>query len=265
MDPEDAPALDSLTDGNGEPTSTDPMDSEEDIMKPMSKKAQKKAAKAARMAEFKLERRAREKEAKKRKRKERAEAERERRGIGDVDEEGDEQQRTKRQKLGRSSAQQTTFNAKVVVDLGFDDMMIDKEIVSLTSQLAYTYGANRRASHPFSGLIFTSLNGRTKARLDSMNDSSYKRWTNAEWWGEGYERLWAPISTEEPQQPPDEESEQLPLLSSSHTRLRKEDVVYLTADTDEELMELKEGEVYIIGGICDHNRYKVGIISSDWT
>jgi len=33
-------------------------------------------------------------------------------------------------------------------------------------------------------------------------------------------------------------------------------VIYLTADSDSELIELKEGETYIIGGICDHNRYK---------
>jgi tRNA (guanine9-N1)-methyltransferase len=37
----------------------------------------------------------------------------------------------------------------------------------------------------------------------------------------------------------------------------QENVIYLTADSEEELLELKEGEVYIIGGICDHNRYKV--------
>ncbi|KAI5893630.1 uncharacterized protein SCHCODRAFT_02622319 [Schizophyllum commune H4-8] len=33
-------------------------------------------------------------------------------------------------------------------------------------------------------------------------------------------------------------------------------VVYLTADSEVELNELKEDETYIIGGICDHNRYK---------
>lgn len=37
-------------------------------------------------------------------------------------------------------------------------------------------------------------------------------------------------------------------------------VVYLTADTEDELTELKPDEVYIIGGICDHNRYKVKVV-----
>ena len=36
--------------------------------------------------------------------------------------------------------------------------------------------------------------------------------------------------------------------------------MYLTADATDELAELKEDEVYIIGGICDHNRYKVRLL-----
>jgi len=36
----------------------------------------------------------------------------------------------------------------------------------------------------------------------------------------------------------------------------KQTVVYLTADSDEELTELKPDETYVIGGICDHNRLK---------
>jgi hypothetical protein len=41
------------------------------------------------------------------------------------------------------------------------------------------------------------------------------------------------------------------------TPVSRDRVVYLTADSSEVLEELKEGETYIIGGICDHNRYKV--------
>ena len=41
------------------------------------------------------------------------------------------------------------------------------------------------------------------------------------------------------------------------TPVSRDSVVYLTADSSEVLEELKEGETYVIGGICDHNRYKV--------
>jgi tRNA (guanine9-N1)-methyltransferase len=82
-------------------------------------------------------------------------------------------------------------------------------------------------------LLFTSLNGKTLTRLESISDAGYKRWVKAEWWTEGYERLWA----EDP--------------------AVKQTVVYLTADSDDELTELKPDETYVIGGICDHNRLKV--------
>ncbi|KAG2060221.1 hypothetical protein BDR06DRAFT_948306 [Suillus hirtellus] len=193
---------------------------------PLSKKAQKRAAKAARLQEQKAERRAREKEAKKRKRRERAEA-------------GDAEPR-KRRKMG--GFDQTSFAAQVVIDLGFDDMMTDKEVTSLTSQLAYTYSANRRSSTPFTSLLFTSLNGRTKARLDAINDAGYKRWTNTQWWEEGYDRIWTSKSDS--------------CAGDEDMDAHRASVVYLTADSEEELVELKEGEVYVIGGICDHNRYK---------
>ena len=39
--------------------------------------------------------------------------------------------------------------------------------------------------------------------------------------------------------------------------MSRDRVVYLTADSIEVLDELKEGTTYVIGGICDHNRYKV--------
>jgi tRNA (Guanine-1)-methyltransferase len=118
--------------------------------------------------------------------------------------------------------------------------------VSLTSQLAYTYSANRKAVCPFEHLLFTSLNGKTLARMESLGDAGYKRWNGTEWWSDGYQRLW-------------EGKEHVQDLDSktNSTMVDKQTVVYLTADSSEELLELKEGETYIIGGICDHNRYKV--------
>ena len=138
-----------------------------------------------------------------------------------------------------------------------------QEIKSLCSQLAYTYSVNRNASYPFS-LLSTSLNGRTMTRLESMNNAAYKRWTEAEWWTEGYEHLWTLSERPVEGQAPDMvESEVLGSTSSlSNTRVQakssQDTVIYLTADSEEELLELKPEETYIIGGICDHNRYKVG-------
>lgn len=40
-------------------------------------------------------------------------------------------------------------------------------------------------------------------------------------------------------------------------KFRKEDVIYLTADTDDTIEELEDGKVYVLGGIVDRNRHKV--------
>lgn len=50
-----------------------------------------------------------------------------------------------------------------------------------------------------------------------------------------------------PQAAPD--GEETPLLN-------KEDIIYLTADTDDAIATLEEGKTYIIGGVVDRNRYK---------
>ncbi|KAF7352372.1 SAM-dependent MTase TRM10-type domain-containing protein [Mycena venus] len=172
------------------------------------------------IAATKLERRAREKLAKKEKKRIKAE----KRAAGELDSD-DEPPKPKKRRVG------PPFGGRVVVDLGFDEKMTEKEVQSLCSQLGYTYSANRQAGNPFA-LIFTSLNGKSLDRLESLGEASYKRWTNTEWWLEGYERLW----------------EEDPAV--------KQSVVYLTADSDEELTELKPDETYVIGGICDHNRLK---------
>ena len=94
-------------------------DEQELSSQPLSKKAQKRAAKAALFAERKLERRAREKAAKKEKKRELAQ----KRAAGELDEVEDALRRKKRAK-GEQNTE--PFGARVVVDLGFDEMMTDK-------------------------------------------------------------------------------------------------------------------------------------------
>lgn len=83
---------------------------------PLSKSAQKKAARAARLAELKLQRRAKEKEAKKEKKRIRAE----KRAAGELDDQ-DEAESARQRKKSR-----ILFGGRVVIDLGFDHLMSEK-------------------------------------------------------------------------------------------------------------------------------------------
>ena len=93
---------------------------------PLSKKAQKRAAKQAYLVEKKLERRVREKEAKKEKKRQRRERQ-ERIAAGEEVSEDDELVDIQpEKKKARRDGPSKPFNARVVVDLGFDDLMSEK-------------------------------------------------------------------------------------------------------------------------------------------
>jgi len=80
---------------------------------PLSKSAQKKAARAARSIELKYKRRSRGKEIKKEKRRVQAE----KRAAGEFDDD-DEAERKKKRRV--------EFGGRVIVDLGFDHLMSEK-------------------------------------------------------------------------------------------------------------------------------------------
>lgn len=107
--------------------------------------------------------------------------------------------------------------------------------------------------------------------MEGISDAAYSRWIDTEWWEDGYERLWnskeVAAGAEDAQT--SGESSKLEEETSDATNGKKslskhkkpqtasqEKIVYLTADSSEELTELREDETYIIGGIVDHNRYK---------
>ncbi|CDR88982.1 related to TRM10-tRNA methyltransferase [Sporisorium scitamineum] len=47
------------------------------------------------------------------------------------------------------------FDARLVIDCGFDELMAEKETISITQQLMYLYSANKNAKVPFDELILT--------------------------------------------------------------------------------------------------------------
>jgi len=142
------------------------------------------------------------------------------------------------------------FHATVIVDLAFDELMSEKECKSMASQLCHTYASNRRANRPFESLVCTSLGGRLKLQLEAINHGAYRRWRRVVFSESSYEELCS-LSTSVVDRDDFKETS-----GRSLQRLDKNKLVYLTADSENEITELSEGETYVIGGIVDRNRHK---------
>ncbi|CCJ30593.1 unnamed protein product [Pneumocystis jirovecii] len=126
---------------------------------------------------------------------------------------------------------QTPSNIKVIIDCEFDDKMVDKEIVSLSSQLTRCYSDNRRSSFPVQ-LYVTSFGGRLEERMRTILKNQHMAWQGIEFLGENYTAL------------------------HERSDFKENEFIYLTADSENTINELDKNKIYIIGGIVDKNRYK---------
>ncbi|EPY51877.1 tRNA m(1)G methyltransferase Trm10 [Schizosaccharomyces cryophilus OY26] len=122
----------------------------------------------------------------------------------------------------------TPSEMRVVLDCGFDELMNEKEIASLCQQFTRCHSANRTALHPVE-LYATDFGGRLEARQEYVLRGQQKNW-----------KRYHPTTNSYLEEFVNE----------------KEKMVYLSADSDETLHELKEDEIYIIGALVDKNRYK---------
>lgn len=126
-------------------------------------------------------------------------------------------------------AHQHPTGIQVIMDCEFDELMNNKEIVSMSNQITRSYSAKRHCDYEVP-LKILSFNKNLKQRFDK-SVSQYVKWQGIEF----------------------SENEKLVDILPSE----RENVVYLTADTDEIIETLEEGHTYIIGGIVDKNRHKL--------
>ncbi|KAL8461683.1 hypothetical protein ACS0TY_032970 [Phlomoides rotata] len=113
----------------------------------------------------------------------------------------------------------------VVIDLEFAHLMTSKELKSLVKQVTYCYAINRRCALP-ARIWLTGCNGEMQNHL--MRIPGYDQWF--------FEK---------------EERSYVEALQD-----QKENLVYLTADSENVLDELDPKSIYIIGGLVDRNRCK---------
>jgi len=117
----------------------------------------------------------------------------------------------------------------VVIDFNFSDKLEPKEAHGITTQLQFLYSTNMRCQKPVN-IVFSSLKEKTPV-MEGLKKAT-----------QNYLDSW--------------------VIERTHVHFlqlyykRPKDLIYLTADCDEDLEVLKENEIYIIGGILDHNRMK---------
>lgn len=119
----------------------------------------------------------------------------------------------------------------VVIDLSFDDLMTDKDLSSLSSQLLRSYTSNRRAKRPIP-LFFTSLKRDSKIYHKLERNDGWKNWDV--------------------------------IVKEEHyiDAFDKSKLIYLTSDSDNVLDTLEKDAIYVIGGLVDHNHHKAICIDS---
>lgn len=115
-------------------------------------------------------------------------------------------------------------NQRVAIDLQFDNDMTEKESKLMVKQLYHIYGSNNNTENPLK-LTLTSFNGPTSDGVRKIG---------------GFEHWYCLKTTPEPY----------------YDFFNKDELVYLTAESDNVLETLDENDVYVIGGLVDHNRLK---------
>ncbi|XP_057753767.1 tRNA (guanine(9)-N1)-methyltransferase [Arachis stenosperma] len=206
---------------------------------PMSKNAQKKLAKMQRWEARKAEKKAQAKEQRKME-VERKRREWEERLAAMATEEEKEKLLESRRSLRKERMEQRSREKdekrerlcgarengqNVVVDLEFAHLMNPNEIHSLVQQIMYCYAVNGRCSSP-AHLWLTGCSGEMDDQLQRI--PGFDKWII--------------------------EKEAKSYIEALQDR--KENLVYLTADSDTVLEELDLKKVYIIGGLVDRNRWK---------
>lgn len=118
---------------------------------------------------------------------------------------------------------ESSCKIQVAIDLSLDSQMTDKEKVKCRKQIQRCYSLNRRSAAPVQ-FHLTGMAGSFRGGSSSMH--GFEKWD-------------------------------VHASGANHVSVfGKENVVYLSSESENELQELEEGKAYVIGGLVDHNRCK---------
>ncbi len=190
-----------------------------------SKNAQRKAARLERVRQSRiLKRKAKKEVAKKRKLE-----------SSDGDKKNDEEHVSKkakklqvREKLQLALLNENKDHLRVCLDLQFEQLMSEKELVHLSRQLCRIYGANKSLEKP-TQVFLTSLPEESKTfKVCNEKNDGFSNYI----WCRTEKNLLENFASE------------------------KSDLVFLTPDSPRSLTEVSKDKIYIIGGLVDDSVHK---------
>ena len=164
--PKIVPSDDTNKIGNeGHPERT-PLNGQNGSDQPMSKNQLKKLKKRQQWEEGRDDRKAKRKQKTVEKRERRREVRREQEAKHDG---------TRPQTPLRKPRNQIKLPITIMIDCGFDHLMVEKEMISLGSQVTRAYADNTRTPFP-AHLVISSWGGKLKERFDTVLNKHYENW-----------------------------------------------------------------------------------------
>ncbi|KAI0128001.1 guanine-1-methyltransferase-domain-containing protein [Xylariales sp. AK1849] len=179
----------------------------------------------------------------------------------------------------RDPHKQTKVPVTIILDCQFEKYMLEKELVSLSSQVTRCYSDNRMARYPVH-LYVTSYGGQIKERYETVLGGQSRKWKGITFTEDDFAAtsttakgaMTGPqggrviellqsnkgdslfLTEIEPDAKPKKNSAQ-PQAEPELDDVDKS-IVYLTADSPYVLDRLEPNTSYVVGGIIDRNRYK---------
>jgi tRNA (guanine9-N1)-methyltransferase len=124
----------------------------------------------------------------------------------------------------------------LIIDCGFENLMNEKDIISLVQQIAFCYSVNRKAEKPFNFIIYDVGD----LVMGMLNKNNVSKWTAMKIIKKGEFKTIDEF-----------------ILNFTNNEVSRENIVYLSADSENETNDLLKSQVYIVGGIVDRNRFKM--------
>ncbi|EME39738.1 hypothetical protein DOTSEDRAFT_158271, partial [Dothistroma septosporum NZE10] len=138
--------------------------------------------------------------------------------------------------------------------------MHDGERISLASQITRCYSDNKNSTKR-AHITIASFQGELRKRFDTVLERNYDSWRGVRVFDEDFletaEKAKEWMAADEGGAMTGSFSKYADLAGEELQKLKDEgEVVYLSSEADEDLIELKPFSTYIIGGLVDKNREK---------